>query len=333
VSIIVCAHDELQNLKELIPTLLAQNYAQFEIIVVDDRSNDETFDFLLEQTNKDHRVRMVHVNRLPQHVDGKKYALTLGIKAAKFEWLIFTDADCRPKTNQWLAAMSQGFTKDNVFVLGYSPYQTFPTFLNHFIRFETLFTAIQYFSWAWLGKPYMGVGRNLAYRRSFFLEAKGFNNLIGVTGGDDDLFVNQYATKQNTVAIASKDAVVYSVPKSTWKTFYRQKVRHLSVGKRYRFSHRFLLGLFMLSWMVVWFTAIALSIMQIIDFDTIILGVVAGLLVLRLTFLKILVSKASNALGEPFNVWRVLPLDFIYAFYYLVTGMVALVTKKVRWKN
>lgn len=218
-------------------------------------------------------------------------------------------------------------------MLGYSPYQVLPTFLNRFIRFETLLTAIQYFSWAWLGKPYMGVGRNLAYRRSFFLDAKGFNNLIGVTGGDDDLFVNQYATKQNTTAIADKDAVVYSIPKTTWRTFFRQKVRHLAVGKRYRFTHRFLLGSFMMSWMTVWFSAIALMILQIIEFNDLTLALILGILILRSTFLKILVSKASKVLSEPFNAWSVLPLDFIYAFYYLVIGMVALVTKKVRWKN
>ena len=104
VSVIVCAHDEEKNLKELIPQLLAQDYPEFEVIIVDDRSNDATFDFLLAETARDHRLRMVHVNRTPPHANSKKYALTLGIKASRYEWLLLTDADCRPNGSAWIAS-------------------------------------------------------------------------------------------------------------------------------------------------------------------------------------------------------------------------------------
>ncbi|HEY9008618.1 glycosyltransferase [Ohtaekwangia sp.] len=327
VSIIICAHDEEENLKELIPELLAQDYPEFEIVVVDDRSNDTTFDWLLEETSKDHRLRMVHVNRTPPHVNGKKYGITLGIKAAKYEWILLTDADCRPLTKQWIASMSAQFNESTSFVLGTSPYVKVPGLLNAFIRFETLLTALQYISFASLGNPYMGVGRNMAYRKSMFLQKKGFNNFLNVTGGDDDLFVNQHATGKNTKVVIGEESLIYSLPETTWSSFFRQKTRHLSVGKLYRFGHRFLLGLFTLTWLLTWFGGIPLAFVPEFTY------LVVGALLFRMLFLVMVANMAAKRFGVRFEVWLVPLLDFIYAFYYLVTGLMALVSKKVRWKN
>lgn len=327
VSVIVCAHDEEKNLRELIPLLLAQNYPEFEVIIVDDRSNDSTFDLLLEETNRDHRLRMVHVNRTPPHANSKKYALTLGIKASRYEWIVLTDADCRPNGQAWISSMSSHMDNQTDFVLAYSPYLKRPGMLNAFIRFEALLTGIQFISFALLGNPYMGVGRNMAYRRSKFLEAKGFNHILHVTGGDDDLFVNQHATKDNTAVSISTESLTHSIPENTWQNFFRQKVRHLSVGHRYRPGHRVLLGLFTLSWLITWILGIVLL------FHSHLYLTIAGVLVSRLLFVAITVQFISKKLGEEFERWIIPLLDIIYAFYYLVIGMRTLVTKKVRWKN
>ena len=327
VSVIICAHDEEQNLRTLIPLLLEQDHPEFEVIVVDDRSNDGTFDFLLQETAKDHRLRMVHVNRTPPIFNAKKYALTLGIKAAKYEWLLHTDADCRPAGKKWIHSFVKHFSDTTQFVLGFSPYQHRPGFLNAFIRFETLVTGIQYISFALMGTPYMGVGRNLSYRRSKFLEVKGFNNFIKITGGDDDLFVNQHARKKNTAVCIDEDAIVTSIPKTTFGDFFKQKTRHLSVGKYYRFGHRMLLGLFALTWLLTWIMGIPLAIFSDLYY------VVVGLIVARIVVVTITANVASKRLHQKVELWMVPLLDFIYAFYYLVTGIKALVTKKVRWKN
>jgi len=327
VSVVICAHDEEENLRELIPLLLGQDHPEFEIIVVDDRSNDGTFDLLLAETAKDHRLRMVHVNRTPQVFNAKKYALTLGIKAAKYEWLLLTDADCRPAGKNWISSFARNFSDSTQFVLGFSPYQKRPGFLNSFIRFETLMTGMQYISFALLGSPYMGVGRNLSYRRSKFLDAKGFNNFTKVTGGDDDLFVNQHAHKANTAVCISDDSIMTSIPKTSFKSYYTQKVRHLSVGKYYRFGHRLLLGMFTLSWLMVWFLGIPLAIFSELYW------IPLGLLVARELFLVIAANIASGKLHQKVDLWLIPLLDFLYAFYYLVTGIKALATKKVRWKN
>jgi len=327
VSVIICAHDEEKNLRDLIPALLTQDHPAFEVIIVDDRSNDSTFDLLLAETAKDHRLRMVHVNRTPPHANNKKYALTLGIKASRYEWILLTDADCRPNGPGWISNMSSHFDDHTDFVLGYSPYLQRAGILNAFIRFEALLTGIQYISFALLGNPYMGVGRNMAYRRSKFLEAKGFNNILHVQGGDDDLYVNKYATKEKTSVCIGSESLTYSIPEVSWQNFFRQKVRHLSVGRLYRFSHRFLLGLFTASWLVTWFAGVILLFLLVHPL------IVGGLLGLRIVVVTTAVQIASKKLGEEFERWITPLLDFIYAFYYLVIGLRTLVTKKVRWKN
>ena len=199
--------------------------------------------------------------------------------------------------------------------------------LNAFIRFETLVTGIQYISFALLGIPFMGVGRNLAYRRSLFLGAKGFNNILAVTGGDDDLFVNRHARGGNVAVSTATSSQMLSIPESSWKAFSRQKVRHLSVGKRYRLGHRILLGLFTVSWLLTWFVGIPLAYFAGNDY------IVASLLGLRILFVTLTIQISARRLGQWFEIWLVPLLDFIYAFYYLVTGLRALVTKKVRWKS
>ncbi|MEJ0034400.1 MAG: glycosyltransferase [Bacteroidota bacterium] len=176
VSVIVCAHDEEENLRTLVPILLSQNHPNYEVIIVDDRSNDGTYDFLLKTTRENPKLRMVTVRDLPSHTTGKKFALTMGIKAARNDWVLLTDADCRPGAG-WIHGMSQQFMNETNIVLGFSAYEKHPGVLNAFIRFETFLTAIQYIGFALVGRPYMGVGRNLAYRRKLFLESKGFNEI------------------------------------------------------------------------------------------------------------------------------------------------------------
>lgn len=327
VSVIVCAHDEEENLRALIPALLSQQHPDFEVIVVNDRSNDGTFDWLLNETKNQPRLKMVNIDSTPPHVNGKKYAITLGIKAAKHDWILLTDADCRPNSDQWIRAISERCGDERNFVLGYSAYEKKPGFLNLFIRFETLFTAMQYIGYALAGNPYMGVGRNLAYRKSVFLENKGFNNFLSITGGDDDLFVNQHATAKNTAVALGSDALVYSAPKTTWREFYRQKVRHLSVGKKYRFGHQFLLALFFITHLLTWFGGIPLLICSWA------VNWVAAALVLRMLFFILTVHQAARRFGQKFELGAVPLLDFLFVIYYLSTAPVAFLTKKIRWKS
>lgn len=327
VSVLVCAHDEEFNLRQLLPELLTQHYPQFEVIVVNDRSNDGTYDFLLAETKRHPRLRMVNIVEVPPHVNSKKFALTLGIRAASFDCILLTDADCRPAGKYWISTMCRQFDNQTQFVIGFSPYQKYPGFLNLFIRFESVLTALQYFSLALLRNPYMGVGRNLAYRKSLFLEKKGFNQFLNVTGGDDDLFVNQHAKASATKVQFEPESQVFSVPKTSWGAFFKQKVRHLAVGKRYRLKHRILLGIFTLTWIITWFAGAALLIMDIKAWW------IAAALVVRMIMLVIAVRTFIRQTRLPFELWAVPILDFLYSIYYISTGLVALLTKRIRWKN
>jgi cellulose synthase/poly-beta-1,6-N-acetylglucosamine synthase-like glycosyltransferase len=326
-SVIVCAHNELDNLHDLVPALLSQDHADFEVVIVDDRSSDGSYEFLLESAKRYPKLKIVTVAQTPRHINGKKFALTLGIKAAKNEWVVMTDADCRPATRSWLKMMAGSFTQEKQIVIGVSPYQSAPGLLNAFIRFETMLTMIQYIGMALAGRPYMGVGRNLAYRKSLFLDAKGFNDHLHVTGGDDDLFVNRHATRVNVAVALDKETLVRSEPKTTWRDFMTQKVRHLSVGRRYRTADKWRLGLFSVTWILSWISLAALPFLGLYGY------IILGLFLLRWILLVAVFSTACQKTGEPMSLWRVPVLDFIYSIYYLVAGPVALLSKKVRWKN
>jgi glycosyltransferase involved in cell wall biosynthesis len=326
-SVIVCAHDEEQNLRELIPLLLDQDYPDYEVIIVEERSNDNTLDLLLEETKKYSRLKMVRVEATPENFNPKKYGLTLGIKAAAHEHLVFTDADCRPSNRQWLSQMAAGFDENIKIVLGYSPYFKRRGWLNRFIRFETFFSAVQYMSYALAGIPYMGVGRNLAYRKSLFINNKGFHGILHLTGGDDDLFVNRHATAENTRVCLGPQSLVFSEPETTWSRFFRQKVRHLSAGKHYKAGHRLIIGIFVISYFITWFSGLPLLFLYEQYY------LIAATLVLRVMLLMITVWIAGKKFGDKFELWPVPFLDFLYSIYYISTGLRALLTKKVKWRS
>ena len=258
VSLIVCAHNELANLRELVPLLLNQAYPPgFELVLVDDRSQDDTY-LYAQQLSQYYpgRFRLVRVARTPAGFAPKKYALTLGIKAARHERLLFTDADCRPAGPDWLRLMQRGFAaalpkKGGVgaaIVLGYSGYEQEPGLLNQLIRYETLLTAGQYLGLAWAGRPYMGVGRNLAYTKSTFHRTKGFASHMRRLSGDDDLLVQEaVAAGARAAVVADAPAHTRSQPARSWSAWWRQKRRHLSAGSRYRAADRRRIGFFMAS--------------------------------------------------------------------------------------
>lgn len=327
VSVVVCAHNEEKNLHELIPLLLDQDHPDYEVIIVEDRSTDNSFDLLREQMKKDNRLRMVRIEYLPSHVNAKKHGLSLAIKVARKDVVLLTDADCRPQSRNWIRSMTGMMDERAQIVLGYSPYFREKGFLNSFIRFETLMTGIQYLSFALLKVPYMGVGRNLAYRRSLFMNNNGFRDLIGITGGDDDLFVNRHASSENTRVCISSDALVYSNPKTNWKSYFRQKLRHLSVGKYYKWKHKWILGIYVASFMLSWFLGLTLIFVYSSP------HVITIALLVRLSLVLITIQLASNRLGDKFQLWPVIFLDFLYAIYYLSNGLRALVTRNVTWTN
>lgn len=324
VSIIIAARNEIENLKRIIPALLEQDYPKFEIIIVNDRSEDGSHDYLIK-IDEDPRIKVVFVDHLPNHVNSKKYALTLGIKAASFERMLFTDADCIPISRGWVNEMVSGYSDSTQIVLGFSPYEEHPGILNSLIRFETHMTGVQYLSAASNGNPYMAVGRNLSYTKGLFFARKGFNGFQEVTGGDDDLFVNKNGNSKNTKVVLTSGSKILSIPESNWKSYINQKIRHLSVGKYYNLTDRFFLGLFSLSHILSW---VCLTLSLVLNLLPLLFGglFLAGYVALITNFW--LLNKKS---GARFSLLAVPFVDVIYWFFYIFVAFRTVLTKKVEW--
>jgi len=252
VSVIVCARNEEENLKKLVPLLIKQKHFNFEIILINDRSYDGTEDLIDKFKTQNSNIKTVNVRDTDFFIGHKKYALTLGIKVAKHDCLLLTDADCEPSSEYWITEMSSNFNTQKTIVLGYGAYKTQKSFLNKLIRYETVITALQYFSYAINKTPYMGVGRNLMYSKTLFLKHKGFNTHLKIMSGDDDLLINQISTNNNTSICIQQNAFTNSIPKTSIRTYFTQKRRHISTAKHYKFKHQILLGLYAINRLLFW---------------------------------------------------------------------------------
>jgi glycosyltransferase involved in cell wall biosynthesis len=248
VSVVICARDEADHIEQNLPGVLAQQYkSTHEVIVVNDNSIDDT-KYFLEGLYKDFKqLHIVELKQEAMHIPGKKFPLSMGIKSAKHEILLLTDADCIPASEHWIKLMQDAFTPSIEIVLGYGAYKMKRGILNALVRFDTFHSALQYFSYALAGQPYMGVGRNLAYKKDLFYKQKGFATHHHLAGGDDDLFVNAAANSSNTAVVLDKDAFTYSTPPNSWREWFSQKRRHNSTGKYYKLSDRVKLGIYLVT--------------------------------------------------------------------------------------
>ncbi len=248
VSVIVCARDEAGNLARNLPGVLVQTYpTTHEVIVVNHNSQDDTR-YLLDEFKKTFKgLHAVNLEQEALGIPGKKYPLSIGIKEAKYEIVLLTDADCVPASEFWIQKMQDGFDTDTEIVLGYGSYHKRPGLLNKLIRYETYHTGLQYLSYALAGIPYMGIGRNLAYKKALFFQNKGFSSINHIPGGDDDLFINKVANRVNTRIVVDEDTITLSEPKKTFGNWIRQKTRHYSTARYYKPRHKFLLGMYSFS--------------------------------------------------------------------------------------
>ena len=248
VSVIICAKDEAENLVKNLPGSLVQKYrTTHEVIVVNDNSFDESKYILEEYQRTFKQLQLVELKQEARFIQGKKFPLSIGIKTAKHEIVLLTDADCVPASEAWIEKMQEGYSDGTEIVLGYGALHKKKGLFNKMVRWEAFHTALQYLSYACAGVPYMGVGRNLSYKKSVFFRHKGFSSHNHVPGGDDDLFINKAATKKNTAVVIDKDAFTLSQPPTSWKQWRKQKARHYTTSKYYKASHKFLLGLYAFS--------------------------------------------------------------------------------------
>ncbi|WP_312790928.1 glycosyltransferase [Sphingobacterium sp.] len=326
-SVIICAHNEQDNIPEFLPSILTQDYPEFEVIVVNDFSTDNTPWILQEFEAKYSHLKIVDIQEHIRLKHGKKFAVSMGIKASRHQTLVFTDADCAPQSDQWLKEIATAFNPETEIVLGYSPYFKQRSLLNLLIRFETSHTAMSYFSYALKGDAYMGVGRNMAYKKELFFRNKGFAAHMHIKSGDDDLFVNQNANPSNVNITLSAESIVYSAPKMTWKSYYKQKARHSGASTIYKKRHQRMLGTQLVSAVLFYIMLITIA----IAFPTYWYVPVAAYL-LRLFAQWAIFAGIYRKLEVKELIWWLPLVDFVYYFYICINGLFSRKKKKISWK-
>jgi len=242
VSVVICARNEAANLEKFLPRILTQDYPEYEVVVVNDRSTDQTEEILFRLASNHSHLRFTNLPVSDRNTHGKKLALTIGLKSARYDHVLLTDADCYPASDRWIRQMTAQLGKKTRIVLGYGRYERRKGLLNVLIRYDTAMSAVQYLSFALKGKPYMGVGRNLSYDKQLFFGGSGLSRHYHIASGDDDLFVNEHARAENTATEFRPECHTISVPETRLRDWIRQKQRHLSAGKMYHRASRALLG-------------------------------------------------------------------------------------------
>jgi glycosyltransferase involved in cell wall biosynthesis len=311
VSVIICAKNEATNLQKYLPSILKQNYLTFEVIVVNDNSSDDTEKILNQFKKQYNHLKIINLHSEERAVKGKKYALSKGINSAKYPNLLLTDADCEASSPEWITFMQSYQSNERNIGLGYGPMFRHSGWLNILTRLETTYTAIQYFSFALWKMPYMGVGRNLTYKKQVFDRVNGFQSHGHIASGDDDLFISEASKGQKINVILNEETFMYSEPKADLDSFLTQKGRHLSTSTHYRMIHKILLGGY----------SVSLFSLHVYFFILIMLQISVNLL-LFLYLARLIIFWAVNysifKKLKVLDLWFALPLlDILYLIYLL----------------
>lgn len=334
VSVVICAKNEAENLQQFLPLILNQKYTVFEVVVVNDRSTDDT-QLILETFQKQYtHLKVIQLNGDEERTSkGKKFALSEGIKATQYDILLLTDADCKPNNEYWIDYMQQHLDDKIQIGLGYGPLNQkkytdsfWRQVLNRVSRFETTQTSMQYFSAALIGLPYMGVGRNIIYYKSLFDKVDGFKNHSHIASGDDDLFINEVANNQNTTIILEPKTFVYSDAKEDWQDFYTQKTRHVSTSIYYKLKHQIYLGLFYSS-LLAFHLYSSLMLIFGIELETWLILFVTRTLIMYGVSYQIFKKLQVT------DLWLAVPiLDFVYLLYLMRMLPATINRNTTRWK-
>lgn len=290
ISLIVCARNEEDNLFNHLPSLLNQVYSKFEVIVVNDQSQDDSNHIVKAYQKEFSNLRLIELEKNKHRKFGKKIPLTIGIKGAKHGLIMLTDADCKPNSKYWLKEMASTYTSKKQMIIGYGPFYKRKGFLNKFIRFDMVSAAISYLSAAKTGLPYMGVGRNMGYSKEMFIDNEGFKNHYHIASGDDDLLMQEIGDRKNVAININPNTFVYSEAKPTLNTWLTQKQRHFTTAPEYKLINKLFLGIFPFTLYLAWFsffillfnTKWALFIVCVLVFRYALYWLINGLLIRRL---------------------------------------------------
>jgi glycosyltransferase involved in cell wall biosynthesis len=324
VSMIVLAHNQYNDLQHTLLVLLNQDYPEFEVLVVDDNSDDGSDELLEKLTEQHANLRVVKLTQSLNWFKGRKFPLSLGIKSANHDLLLLTDIQFRPAGKKWISEMADSYSQNTDIVLGYSTYDT-PTKFNKWLRFMAFYDGLVYLSMALSGRTFKGIGSNLSYRKSLFYRNKGFSSHYVINAGDDELFVNKTATRRNVrIQISGNSMVKSGKPVSLLQWLAKEKTR-LSIRRYFKFSHRTLISVFSTSTFLFYLIFILLLLLQIQW------PVVVGLFAVRLISQMIIFGLAQKRLSEK-NLLLLSPFfEVILVLVDLFIWIRLLLSKKSTW--
>lgn len=308
VSVIIYAHDEVDNLRNNLVSILEQDYPQFEVIVVNDGNADDTDDYLTTLRERYPHLYHSFVPDSSRYISHKKLAVTLGIKASRYDWLVFTDANCHPQSDQWIRMLARNFTPQTQIVLGYSNYAQGNSWLHKRMAFDNLFTYMRHLGFALLHRPYMGIGRNLAYRKELFYTFKGFSAHLNLLRGDDDLFVNQTATSQNTRVETTPSSVIHMPPIGRYKDWKEEKIGYASTAHLYSGVQRYILGTETATRIFFYAAWIATAICGLLHHHWVMASIAILFFILRTVLQAVVINRTAHRLGEERHYFLSLPL-------------------------
>lgn len=326
VSVVICAKNEAPNLRENLPFIMQQDYPDFEVLVVDDGSEDQTSELLSQYSKQYGNLRILSLSKEEKKGAGKKYALRKGIENARHAVLLLTDADCRPATKNWVREMASLITEQHKIVLGVSPYKQEASFLNDLIRYETLQTTLQYSGLALLGLPYMSVGRNVCFDKHLWQSKTWTEEELSIPSGDDDLVIQTLASRQNTSVCLSKESFTYSKATKTWAAWIKQKMRHYEPGKLYKLSHRLILGSY-LSAKLLFYLFLICYLFQAHSFEEAI-----ALLCTFWLAMAIVNNISQKRLHMPLRRKGMLIYDLLYTAFTIALGSISRFKPSRNWK-
>ena len=307
-SVIIVAKDAAHELQENLPFILEQDYPEFEVIVIYDRPADDCDNTLKLLEDKYPNLYHTFIPDSARYISHKKLGITMGIKASRHEWLVFTEPDCRPQSNQWLKQMARNFTPATEIVLGYSNYEKVPGWFNKKITFDTLLNSMRYLGMAVSGHPYMGTGRNMAYRKTLYYKQKGFASHLNLQRGEDDLFINELATSSNTRVETDFNATTRIQPVYRYKDWKEEKVSYMATARFYHGIQRYFLGFETFSRLLFYAACIAGIVFGVLNFHWLVAGIAFLIWLLRFTVQAVVINRTAKEMGGGRKYYFSLPV-------------------------
>ena len=317
VSIIVYTRNEFEDLQKNLPILLSQHYPTYEVIVVKDSPSDESDDTLKRFQQQYKNLYHTYIPEGAKYLSRKKLALTIGVKAAKYDLLLFTEAGCHPATEHWITSFARQYDADTEIVLGYSAHEPAKGFFRKLAAYDHLKDGLKYLSAAIRQRPFMGDGNNLSYRKALFFSHKGYYKTLSLHAGYDDLFVNETANRKNTKVVLSPDSLTQLAPLYRYKAWKNIKISKAATSRYYKHAPKFFFLCETLSYYLFLLTVAALIVLGLLACNPIFPALAVLFLLLRYAVVLSVFTRTSKQLQQKPNRGWIPLFEFIIPIYNL----------------